>query len=68
MASDNQVDANSKGQAARNQRLAKLARKNKRYLECIPRTLGYVKKTFGRHPELSALQKSLGKIIPELIS
>ncbi len=45
-----------------------LARKNKRYLECIPRTLGYVKKTFGRHPELSDLQKSLGKIIPELIS
>ena len=43
-----------------------VTRKNARYLDCIPRTLGYVKETFGRRPELSALQKSLGKIIPEL--
>lgn len=45
-----------------------VARKNKRYLDCIPRTLGYVKETFDRRPELCALRKSLGKIIPELNS
>ena len=43
-----------------------VTRNNARYLDCIPRTLGYVKATFGRRPELSALRKSLGKIIPEL--
>jgi len=39
---------------------------NDRYLDCIPRTLGYVKNTFARHPELKSLQDSLAGIIPEL--
>jgi aminoglycoside/choline kinase family phosphotransferase len=39
---------------------------NDRYLEYIPRTLGYVKETLGRHPELSSIKISLSKIIPEL--
>ncbi len=44
-----------------------VTRKNEGYLDCIPRTLDYVKKTFGRRPELCALQKSLGAVIPEII-
>ena len=44
----------------------RVVRNNDRYLEYIPRTLGYVKKAFSRHPELSALKNSLSKIIPEL--
>ena len=40
--------------------------KNDRYLEYIPRTLGYVKKTLNNHPELMPLNKSLCKVIPEL--
>ncbi|MGV7220884.1 MAG: aminoglycoside phosphotransferase family protein [Nitrospinales bacterium] len=44
-----------------------VSRNNDRYLEYIPRTLGYVRETFGRHPELSPLKNSLSKIIPELV-
>jgi aminoglycoside/choline kinase family phosphotransferase len=44
-----------------------VSQNNDRYLEYIPRTLGYVKETFAKHPELTPLKKSLGNIIPELI-
>lgn len=43
-----------------------VVRNNDRYLEYIPRTLGYVNKAICRHPELSDLKNSLSKIIPEL--
>jgi aminoglycoside/choline kinase family phosphotransferase len=43
-----------------------VSKNNDRYLEYIPRTLRYVKETLERHPELTPLKISLGKIIPEL--
>ncbi len=38
-----------------------------RYLEDIPRTLGYVKKTLARQPELFNIKTVLGKYIPEIV-
>lgn len=42
-------------------------RNNDRYLEYIPRTLGYVRATLANRPSLSSLRSTLGKYIPELI-
>ncbi len=38
-----------------------------RYLEDIPRTLNYVKKTLARQPELFNIRTVLGKYIPEIV-
>lgn len=37
-----------------------------RYLEYIPRTLGYVRHTLDRHPELSEFRRELARYIPEI--
>jgi aminoglycoside/choline kinase family phosphotransferase len=41
-------------------------RGNPRYLQYLPRTLGYVAKTLARRPELRPLQNALAAAIPEL--
>lgn len=43
-----------------------VAKKNNRYLESIPRTLGYVRQTLDRRPSLHPLRKTLGTYITEL--
>jgi hypothetical protein len=42
-------------------------KKNNRYLEAIPRTLGYVRQTLNRRPALHPLRQTLGTYIPELL-
>ncbi len=39
---------------------------NDRYLQYIPRTLGYVRSTLGRHQSLYPLRKALARHVPEL--
>ncbi|CAI2719313.1 aminoglycoside phosphotransferase family protein [Nitrospina watsonii] len=39
---------------------------NERYLPCIAPTLGYVRDTLKRHPELNGLHRALAAVIPEL--
>jgi hypothetical protein len=41
-------------------------KQNDRYLEAIPRTLGYVRANCQRYPELKPLQELLAPFVPEL--
>ena len=43
-----------------------LEKDNDRYLQYIPRTLGYVKRNFERYRDLRPLQKALARHVPEL--
>ncbi len=43
-----------------------LEKDNDRYLQYIPRTLGYVKKNFERYRDLRPLRKALARHVPEL--
>ncbi len=41
-------------------------KKNPKFLEDIPRTLGYVRRNFLRYPELTTLHRLLSRYVPEL--
>ncbi len=43
-----------------------VCKQNNRYIQYIQPTLGYVKRTLNRQPELSSLKKALENIIPDL--
>ena len=39
---------------------------NDRYMQYVPRTLGYVTRNLGKYPRLASLRKALAKHVPEL--
>ena len=43
-----------------------LEKRNDRYLQYIPRTLGYVKRNLDRYRDLHPLRKALARYVPEV--